>query len=289
MSKVPKWHVKAAYMVFALALVVSLSGAFVVAVAPTSAQAPDEINTLRIYGKCSENADFPYEDYRGPFVLDDGELNSTVLAPEVPPKDFIQWNPAYMYHLDPASNGVFGTFFGEIKVNNADANEKVHLRQWYVPKYEEPAGLVFSTAQPKVKSPDLVKEYTYIMLDPYSNDPIFGNPGETRIVLPIADQNQEQVGLDSYDMNGDYPNTGDPAKGADLTFIQAIGTTDTAGAECPDEDNLWPPATQWVPDANTQWVHQHGYLRRRCRRYHQLPGPQGGGNSGHHQPRQHHR
>ena len=100
---------------------------------------PDEINTLRIYGKCSENAPFPYTptNFQGPFAPQGNES---------PTKDFIQWNPAYMYHLDPASNGVFGNFFTEIKVNNADANEKVHLRQWYVPKYLEPAGLVFSEA-----------------------------------------------------------------------------------------------------------------------------------------------
>ncbi|HUU63121.1 MAG TPA: dockerin type I repeat-containing protein [Dehalococcoidia bacterium] len=245
MSKVPKWHVKAVYMVFALALVVSLSGAFVVAVAPTSAQGPDEYNTLRIYGKCGEDAAFPYTDYQAPFAPQ---------SSEAPPKDFIQWNPAYMYHLDSASNGVFGNFFTEIKANNADANEKVHLRQWYVPKYEEPAGWVFAD-QSIVKSPDLVKEYTYLLLAPSSNNPIFGNPGKTRFVFPIADQNQEQTGLDSYDMNGDYPDAGDPSRGADLTFIQAIGMTDTLAAECPDQDGLWPPTNQWIDNQiNVQWV-----------------------------------
>ena len=258
MTKEPSWRAKAMYVVFALALAFGMSAA-VLPLAPPAAEAvdPQEINTLRIYGACEENAAMPYTDYRAPFVLADHELDDPANnAPQIPPKDFIQWNPAYMYHLDGQSAGIYGNFYKTIKVNGFDANEKVHLRQWYVPKYEEPSGLVFIAPYPDseyVKSPDIVKEYTYIMLDPYTNDPIFGNPGETRIALPISDQS-EQIGLDDFDVNGDGE--------ADLAHIQAIGTVDgvmdvqpvaPSPLWCPDTDGLWPPFTPWV-GAGTKWM-----------------------------------
>ena len=184
MSKT-KWYAKALYLVFALALVV------VALPAAAAENGGDAVNTLRVYGRCTENAAFPYTTAAGPFDL---------TSSEAPPKDFIVWNPAYMYHLDSESNGIYGDFFQSIVVNGNDANEKVHLRQWYVPKYEEPSGEVW-TEQEKVASPDIVKEYTYMLLDT-NNNPIAGNQGETSFVFPIAD-NSAQIGLDDYDVNGD--------------------------------------------------------------------------------------
>lgn len=222
MSKVPKWHVKAVYLVFALALVVSLSGAFVVAVAPmsTSAADPDETNTLRIYGKCEENAAFPYTDYRGPFVLDDHELANSSLV-QVPPMDFIQWNPAYLDHGD----------YGMIKADAIDASEKVHLRQWYVPKYCEPSGIVWAN-QAAVKSSDIVTEYTYILVDSSTQDPISGSPGmTTKLMLPIVDNNQEQAGLDDFDVDDDGTD--------DVTWIEAIGTVG-------NDLGMWPPVAKTI-------------------------------------------
>ena len=250
MSKVPKWHVKAVYMVFALALVVSLSGAFAVAVAPmsTSAAEPNETNTLRIYGKCEENAAFPYTDYRGPFVLDNHELADPTLN-QTPAKDFIQWNPAYLDHGD----------YGMIKADSTNAGEKVHLRQWYVPKYCEPSGIVWAD-QAAVKSPDLVKEYTYVLVDSDTQDPISGSPGmTTKLMLPIGDTNNEQVGLDDFDVDGDGID--------DVAWIEAIGTVGDAQGQWPKvadtlgfspcvpglvtaENNI-AAGTKWV-DINTQ-------------------------------------
>jgi hypothetical protein len=104
-----------------------------------------------------------------------------------------------MYHLDAESNGEFGHLFQHIVVNGNDANEKVHLRQWYVPKYPEPRGCVW-TEQEIIETADIVKEYTWVLLDT-NNDPILGKPKPalTSFIWPIADVDPEQCGLDSYD------------------------------------------------------------------------------------------
>jgi hypothetical protein len=85
-------------------------------------------------------------------------------------------------------------------VNGNDANEKVHLRQWYVPKYPEPRGIVWAEVSP-VPSPDIIKEYTWLLLDT-NNNPNPGRPGDTSFIFPIAD-NKAQCGLDDYDIDGD--------------------------------------------------------------------------------------
>jgi hypothetical protein len=79
--------------------------------------------TLRVYGHGDKNAAFPYRTFDGPFNLK---------SPEAPKKDFVVFNPAFLDHY------AFD-LYNHIKAD-ADANEKVHLRMWYVPNYEEPAG-----------------------------------------------------------------------------------------------------------------------------------------------------
>ena len=159
-----------------------------------------DLNTLRVYGHEGEGAAFPYEEMDGPFNL---------AGPEAPAKDFIVWNPAYMYHLDDDPCGTptaeYQNFFQDIVVNGHDANEKVYLKQWYVPKYTEPRGCVWKDLVPGdyVKSADIVKEYTYLLLDT-QNNPIAGYAKISSIILPIADRNpfggaQRDIGLDSYE------------------------------------------------------------------------------------------
>ena len=64
------WKAKALYVIFALALAIGLA---MVAAAPpqeAAAVAPDdeETNTLRVYGRCTFDAAFPYTDPNGPFA-----------------------------------------------------------------------------------------------------------------------------------------------------------------------------------------------------------------------------
>ena len=177
-------------IVLALVLVFSLGGLF--APAPESQAIDTEpVNSLRLYGEGDIDAAFPYTDFDGPFNL--ASYNQATK------KDFVVWNPAYMWHMDLASNGLYGTYFQKIVVNGNDANEKVHLRQWYVPKYPEPRGCVWVAMTP-IPTPDIVKEYTWILLDTYNN-PVVGLPAPslTSFVFPIADNDPEQCGLDSYD------------------------------------------------------------------------------------------
>jgi hypothetical protein len=231
MAKI-NWRAKVLYVLFALALAIGL--ALVAAPQEATAVTPDEeeTNTLRLFGRCTENAAFPYTDPNGPF------------APqhfEAPAKDFIVWNPAYMYHLDPASAGVYGTFFRSIVVNGNDANEKVHLRQWYVPKYGEPTGLVW-TNQAKVYAPEIVKEYTYLLLDT-NNNPQPGLPGETRFVFPTTDNDDQQCGPDDYDMNNDGE--------ADIVYLATTGAVDPDLSTSPiytnPDDSPWGPSDGPIP------------------------------------------
>jgi len=152
-------------------------------VAAGAGTAAGDWNRLRVYGRCGEDAAFPYTVYTSPLSIQSWEN---------PPKDFVVFNPAFLWHGD----------YPELKAGR-DANEKVHLRMWYVPKYEEPRGETFPDPPAgKYKSPDIVMEYTYIMLDADTNNPIAGPAGLTQMKFPMAGLGG-QIGLDRYDVNGD--------------------------------------------------------------------------------------
>ena len=144
-------------------------------------------NTLRLYGEDSYDAAFPYNDPEAPFDPTNAEA---------PQRDFVTFNPAFMYHFK-------NDFFRRaIVVGGKDASEKVFLRQWYVPSYEEPRGEVW-TAQEPVYSSDIVNEYTYVLVSTRGEEVWEGHAGETSFILPIADEDDEQIGLDGYDVNND--------------------------------------------------------------------------------------
>ena len=96
-------------------------------------------------------------------------------------------------------------FMHAIFAEGDDASEKVFLRQWYVPEYEEPKGDVWTPIpeEEKSKTPDIVNEYTYMLVRPDGSEPMEGSKGMTSFVLPIADNDDEKIGLDSYDVNND--------------------------------------------------------------------------------------
>ncbi len=200
---------KSGFIILATVIALLLTWASVVAESGdnSSSQATDQqlaepvlaqlvTSTLRVYGRASEDAAFPYatDNYTGPFALTNAEA---------PPKDFVQFNPAIMIHTDYDSLGQFGTYFGSAIQAGADASEKVHLRMWYVPQYPEPRGLTYPSVSP-VYNPhgDIVLEYTYILLDPITLDPQTGSPQATKMVFPMAGLG-EQPGLDRMDVNGD--------------------------------------------------------------------------------------
>ena len=154
-------------------------------------------NTLRVYGEGNISADFPYTDPKAPFDL---------TSDEAPGRDFITFNPAFLWHLDENAHNEFGRdfFFNGIKADG-DANEKVFLRQWYVPNISAPVGNAFGTVVPESHappSPHIVNEYTYMLLDPVENNPRHGSIYGTRLVFPISSRG-DQIGLDGYDINND--------------------------------------------------------------------------------------
>jgi hypothetical protein len=166
-----------------------------------------DVNSLRIYGRCDRNAAFPYTEFDGPFNLK---------SPEAPEKDFVVFNPAFIDHYD------YGLPGEHIKADG-DANEKVHLRMWYTPKYEEPAGETYPVVNTPVSNWDLngkgtiPLEYTYIMIQDPFLDPTHGTAGNTQLVFPMAGAgfnpewgnaagwagDDPQAGLDRYDINLD--------------------------------------------------------------------------------------
>ena len=147
----------------------------------------DEYNALRLYGEDeSFDAAFPYIDPEAPF---------DPRSEEAPQKDFITFNPAIV-----RMNGIFA--------NNIDSKEKVFARQWFIPYYIEPVGDVWIDDPNYYESEDVITEYTYMFIDKHYN-PTFGTPLSpggsywTRFWMPIADNDDAQIGIDGCDIDGD--------------------------------------------------------------------------------------
>jgi hypothetical protein len=148
-----------------------------------AAFAAEGVNSVRLYGEGDISAAFPYTHPEAPF----DPLND-----EAPEKDFMTFNPALL------EDGIY--------VNNVDSLQKVFARQWFVPEYKEPTGKVWAS-QPQVTSEDIVTEYTYMFVDK-NYEPIEatarGDGGLwTKFWLPIADNDDDQMGIDGFDINND--------------------------------------------------------------------------------------
>jgi hypothetical protein len=168
-----------------------------------------ETNGLRVYGENNMDAAFPYTDPEAPF---------DPLSDEAPQKDFVTLNPAKIK--------------AGIVVDNKDSSEKVFFRQWFVPEYDEPTGRVWLDNPNKYIWEDVVNEYTYMFIDkhyqPTAGMPTpEGNPSSpwdfvnqgasfhTYFWFPAADNDANQVGLDSFDINYDGVD--------DYTYLMAVG------------------------------------------------------------------
>ncbi len=184
-------------LVVAIALIVIISIA-------AAASADDDMNTLRLYGESGVSAAFPYMDPVAPF---------DPMNPEAPGKDFVTFNPALIED------------FGQIFVNNVDSHQKVFARQWFVPDYMEPTGMVWTdefvnvrgenetpsyewiSKSNKYYSDDVVTEFTYMFVDKYY-EPVEATAMSrngaywTNFYFPVASRS-DQIGLDCFDINDD--------------------------------------------------------------------------------------
>ena len=148
----------------------------------------DTYNTLRLYGEnWTYDAAFPY-------TTPDGPLDP--LSSEAPQKDFVTFNPALYVGetLEPGSDGIV--------VDNQDAKEKVFARQWFIPVYKEPLGMVWLSEPQRNISEDIITEYTYMFVDKHYK-PMCGHAGLTKFWLPICDNDDAQIGIDGADIDGD--------------------------------------------------------------------------------------
>ncbi|WP_340818555.1 dockerin type I domain-containing protein [Methanolobus sp. WCC4] len=177
-----------------------------------------ETNGLRVYGEDGIGAAFPYTDPEAPF---------DPLSSEAPQKDFVTLNPAKIK--------------AGIVVDNKDSHEKVFFRQWFVPEYTEPTGMVwldevYGTYIDKHNHyvwEDVINEYTYMFIDKHYQPTAGmatseGNPDSfkdfmdqdaglwTYFWFPVSDMDDTQIGLDSFDMNYDGED--------DMTYL--LGATD---------------------------------------------------------------
>jgi hypothetical protein len=154
--------------------------------APALAEPDDDAARLRIYGEDGLSATFPYTDPEAPFDPQ---------SDEAPPKDFVVFNPAYIQ-----LTGLY--------VSNIDTRMKVFGKQWFVPELVEPVGRVWLDSPNHYVSEDVVTEYTYMFVDKHDN-PTSGTAQDaggsywTRFWLPIADNDDAQIGIDGCDVNFD--------------------------------------------------------------------------------------
>ncbi len=160
-------------------------------------------NGLRLYGEDDISANFPYDDPEAPF---------DPLHIEAPEKDFVTFNPAVV------KAGIF--------VDNVDSKEKIFLRQWFVPEYKEPTGDVWLENPNIYTSEDVVSEYTYMLVDndymPTEGTPLSPTGGEwTKFWLPIADNDDSQIGIDGCDVDGNDQD--------DLVLLKDVGDYNADG------------------------------------------------------------
>lgn len=163
-----------------------------------------QTNGLRLYGGSADVADLMSATF--PYSADNPEGPFDPLNDEAPEMDFVTMNPSLLT----------GTV-----VNNANAYEKVFIRQWFDPDYHEPAGDVWLDESYDYQrvTDDVVTEYTYMLLsknympiegtalDPQDADFILDHVATgahwTKFWFPVADNDDTQIGIDGMDVNGD--------------------------------------------------------------------------------------
>ncbi|MEA1893822.1 MAG: vWA domain-containing protein [Euryarchaeota archaeon] len=166
------------------AMMVIMIAAIVALQAPALAEPADA--TLRIYGEDGLSAAFPYTDPEAPFDPQ---------SDQAPPKDFVVFNPAYIQ-----LTGLYAS--------NVDTMMKAFTTQWFVPELVEPVGRVWLDDPNHYVSEDVVTEYTYMFVDKHDN-PTYGTAQDaggsywTRFWLPIADNDDDQIGIDGCDVDFD--------------------------------------------------------------------------------------
>ena len=184
---------------------------------------------LRIYGRGNEGAGDttatdpgaltyqvevpPYTDPWAPF---------NPQLPQAPGKDSLTFNPAYMDRFRHGGESL-ASFYRQIKIEGADAREKVFLRMWYEPEY------VDKIRNTEVYTfPALMQEFTYMYLD-YNDQPSHSQPGEllpprakSRFAFPIGTASSELPAPDTDTGELSFTSYTDPSRfGYGLTTFDA--------------------------------------------------------------------
>jgi len=161
-------------------------------------QASNVFNTLRTYGRRNEGP--------GDLIADDPV---TDMSPEDPPyteepsifdpqgvqaprKDFITWNPAWMYEAQTFDENQARGLYQRINTGGVNASEKVWFRMWYEPGHWDKdldADGVYSPTM-DVIYPAVMQEFTYMLMQGrfLANQPrpTSGPAGATGFVFPVG-------------------------------------------------------------------------------------------------------
>ncbi|HIQ06655.1 MAG TPA: VWA domain-containing protein, partial [Anaerolineae bacterium] len=159
-------------------------------------QAPD-YHTLRVYGRDNWGAGDPTA--ADPVTGNRPEAppyrdQSSIFDPagrQAPVKDFITWNPAWMYEAETFDELQASGLYGRIHASGINAAEKVWFRTWYEPKHwDKDLDADGAVDDSDVVYPAIMQEFTYQLVeaDFLANEPkpTVGTEGSTSIVFPVG-------------------------------------------------------------------------------------------------------
>lgn len=125
-----------------------------------------------------------------PPYTDETSIFSPVGA-ETPRKDFVTWNPAWMYEHETLDENQRRGLYDQLYADGLNISEKVWFRFWYEPSHGDKDGVFY---------PAIMEEFTYMLMeaDFLANEPAptAGPAGRTQFVFP--------VGLRSASMDAPY-------------------------------------------------------------------------------------
>ncbi|MGQ9585729.1 MAG: hypothetical protein ACUVXG_10050 [Anaerolineae bacterium] len=162
-------------------------------------QAPANVfNTLRTYGRRNEGpgdlvADDPVTQRspEDPPYTDEVSIFDPQ-GPQAPRKDFITWNPIWMYEAQTFDELQAGGLYQRLNTGGVNASEKVWFRMWYEPGHWDKdlnADQVYSPTA-DIVYPAVMQEFTYLLMQGrfLANDPrpTSGPAGATSFVFPVG-------------------------------------------------------------------------------------------------------
>ena len=164
---------------------------------------PNAFNTLRVYGRRNEGAGNPaiLDPVTGRPTEDDPYTDEPSIfdpqGPQAPRKDFITWDPVWMYEAQTFDELQAKGLYQRINAGGVNASEKVWFRMWYEPGHWDKDLNADGVYSPTVDIvyPAVMQEFTYLLMQArfLQNRPraISGPAGATSFVFPVGMRGQD--------------------------------------------------------------------------------------------------